>query len=52
MNKVLIVIIVLILLIIGWAFIRGSEDTWICQDGEWVKHGLPNASKPIEPCYK
>ncbi len=26
------------------------EDTWICQDGQWVKHGAPIAPKPTTPC--
>ncbi len=30
--------------------IRGSEDTWLCRDGEWVKHGVPSAPKPTELC--
>lgn len=28
----------------------GSEDTWICTGGEWVKHGNPSVSKPIGGC--
>ena len=28
----------------------GLEDDWICRDGEWVKHGVPSAPKPTEPC--
>jgi len=31
-------------LILGWMFLRwvigGSEDSWMCEKGEWVKHGL------------
>ncbi len=53
-KKVLRIIIILILLIIAWTIIRfvigGSEDTWICVDDEWVKHGVPSAPMPIEPC--
>ena len=49
-RKTLIILIVLFLLAVAWAFIRGPEDTWICVDGEWVKHGVPSASKPTEPC--
>ena len=30
--------------------IGGSEDTWICDNGEWVKHGVPSAPKPTEIC--
>jgi len=27
-----------------------GEDNWICQNGEWVKHGNPSAQKPTTPC--
>ncbi|MFH0906663.1 MAG: hypothetical protein ABIC36_01820 [bacterium] len=27
-----------------------NEDDWICRDGEWIKHGYPNAPKPTESC--
>lgn len=33
-------------------FVGGSEDTWICVDGEWEKHGVPSAPKPQTPCPK
>jgi hypothetical protein len=26
------------------------EDTWICQNGQWVKHGNPSAPMPKTPC--
>jgi len=26
------------------------EDTWLCQDGRWVKHGSPSQEMPIKPC--
>lgn len=48
------IIIIIIIVIVVWAFIRfvigGSEDTWMCVDGEWVKHGVPSAPKPTKPC--
>lgn len=28
----------------------GPEDSWICQRGEWVKHGNPQGTKPTAPC--
>jgi hypothetical protein len=31
-------------------FVGGGEDTWICQNGEWVKHGVPSAPKPTTSC--
>ncbi len=27
-----------------------EEDTWLCENGQWVKHGSPSADKPSEPC--
>jgi hypothetical protein len=27
-----------------------QEDTWICQNNEWVKHGNPSSSKPQAGC--
>jgi len=27
-----------------------GEDTWICQNGEWVKHGQPSAPMPKALC--
>lgn len=38
--------------ILALRLISGGEDTWLCQNGEWVKHGNPKASKPTEPCGK
>jgi len=54
-SKKYILGIVLIVLFTG-AFLRfvigGSEDDWICVDGEWVKHGVPSVPMPIKPCDK
>ncbi len=30
--------------------IGGDEDTWICEDGSWVKHGQPVSSPPTTGC--
>lgn len=30
--------------------IRGEEDIWLCQNGQWVKHGNPQAPMPTTPC--
>jgi len=53
-KQVLRVIIIIILIIFVWAIIRfvigGPEDDWICVDNEWVKHGVPSAPMPTEPC--
>ena len=48
------VIIIIIIIIAAWFVIRfvigGPEDTWMCTDGEWVKHGVPYAPKPEREC--
>lgn len=28
----------------------GPEDTWTCQNGEWIEHGKPRMEKPVEEC--
>lgn len=48
MKKTIIVIFVIFVLLL--IFLRGSEDTWICENGLWVKHGNPSADKPNRPC--
>jgi hypothetical protein len=30
--------------------LRGEEDTWLCENGAWVKHGNPSAPAPATPC--
>ncbi|MFA5777541.1 MAG: Gmad2 immunoglobulin-like domain-containing protein [Parcubacteria group bacterium] len=53
MKKVLIFGGIIILLagavLLGIRFFSG-EDNWICQNGEWIKHGNPNAEKPTTGC--
>lgn len=48
-NIVIAAILVVLIVILGVRFLSG-EDNWICQNGEWVKHGNPSASKPTKPC--
>ena len=55
MKKTIIVIIIAIVILAAvWLGIRfiigGPEDTWICENGQWVKHGQPSAPKPTTPC--
>ena len=52
-KKYQIPIIVLILIIAVGAlaiFLRGDEDTWLCQNGQWIKHGNPSALMPTSAC--
>lgn len=44
------VIAVGILIFVALVFLRGDEDSWICKDGKWQKHGNPSKPAPIEVC--
>ena len=50
LKIILIVILVILVLFATLLILRGDEDTWLCQDGEWVRHGHPSALIPEEPC--
>ena len=54
MNKLLkILLLILIIIFVVFAIrflLGGSEDDWICVNGEWVKHGVPAAPKPTTGC--
>ena len=55
MKKPLFIILAVIILAGAVvAFLRfglgGDEDTWICSNGQWVKHGNPSAAKPTTGC--
>jgi len=43
------VLVIVAVIIIGLRFLSG-EDNWICDNGQWVKHGNPSAPMPTEPC--
>jgi len=49
-KKQIIAILVLLILLAVMFIIRGEEDNWICERGEWVKHGNPSAPMPTEQC--
>jgi len=51
MKKVIIIFgFVFFLIFFIRFFFGGDEDTWICQKGEWIKHGNPSYPKPIISC--
>ncbi len=55
MKKILIIfaITILVVVVVFGALrllVGGGEDTWICVDGQWVKHGAPVMPKPEEGC--
>ena len=50
-GRMLIIIAIAVLAIgVLLVLLRGSEDLWLCQNGQWVKHGNPSAQKPTSGC--
>ncbi|MBU4370084.1 GerMN domain-containing protein [Patescibacteria group bacterium] len=49
-KKILTIIIIMVVVGAFLLIIRGSEDTWLCQDGQWVKHGMPSGPMPLSGC--
>lgn len=48
---ILVVILFAVAVLFSLRFILGGdEDTWICVDNQWIKHGNPNASQPQSGC--
>jgi hypothetical protein len=45
-------VIFLVILILGFILLllRGDEDTWLCVNGVWIKHGVPSAPQPTTEC--
>ena len=50
MKKVLLGILGIVLVILVVARVLSPEDNWICQNGEWVKHGNPSGPMPSGSC--
>lgn len=52
-KKTLLVAIIIILLAAAIVFslrLLTGEDSWICVDGEWIKHGNPSSLMPEGGC--
>ncbi len=49
-KKILTFLIVAVAFLFILFVLRGSEDTWLCTEEGWVKHGVPSAPMPTEPC--
>lgn len=56
MKKIIFLILAILAISVFALIIRltagGSEDTWLCQDGQWVKHGNPASAQPVGNCQK
>jgi hypothetical protein len=51
-RKILIISIFFLLAVAFGAGMKlfSGEDAWICQDGQWVRHGNPSAAMPTSGC--
>ncbi len=52
-NKNLTILLIALVIILGaiFAYFKfSSEDSWMCQNGQWVKHGNPSATMPTTGC--
>jgi hypothetical protein len=43
-------VIIVLAIIAGIRFFSGPEDTWLCVNNQWVKHGQPSAAMPTSGC--
>lgn len=48
--KIIYIAIIILFIVILFVMFRGNEDTWICQDGQWIKHGNPSSTMPTKAC--
>ncbi|MDD2758523.1 MAG: DUF333 domain-containing protein [Patescibacteria group bacterium] len=47
---VVIILAATAMIILAARFLGGDEDTWLCQDGVWTKHGNPSEPMPTTGC--
>lgn len=50
MKKALFILGCILATIVAIRFIGGNEDTWLCENGGWVRHGNPTAPMPSGGC--
>jgi hypothetical protein len=54
MKKKIVILGIIILVFVGLLFVRfflgGPEDDWICNNGQWTKHGNPSVEAPTFGC--
>ncbi len=41
-------VILLAFIILSIRFLSGPEDTWLYQNGQWIKHGNPSSAQPSD----
>jgi uncharacterized membrane protein len=46
----LLALLAALLIVIAGLRVFSGEDDWICQNGQWIKHGNPSAPMPVKAC--
>lgn len=54
-NKKLFLVFIFLIILSAVFILRffldlDGEDAWLCQNGQWIKHGFPDGPKPSQPC--
>ena len=49
-KNIIILSSIIFVLLIFFVFFMPREDTWICKNGEWIKHGNPSIPMPATSC--
>jgi hypothetical protein len=49
-KKIIQIILICFLLVVIIFLLKGGKNTWVCENGEWIKQGRPSELKPTEPC--
>jgi hypothetical protein len=49
-----VILLGLMMLVFGVLALRilTPEDTWLCENGKWIKHGVPSAPMPTKSCLE
>jgi len=50
MKKAIALVGLLLVIVLALAYFRGKEDTWLCEQGVWVRHGNPSTPMPSSGC--
>lgn len=49
-TKIIIGVVAIILVVFSVARFISPEDTWICSNNQWIKHGNPSSPQPATGC--
>ncbi len=49
-KTLFLIVIFIVFLVIAFARFSSSEDSWICENGKWIKHGNPSSLVPTSEC--